>query len=234
MPFPPLKTALVIWALAAALYLIGFFHRVAPAVITGELTAEFGLTAAALGNLSALYFYSYVSLQIPIGALADKLGPRRVLSAGALLASAGAFLFALAPSYVLAGLGRFLIGAGVGVAFVSMLKLASHWFHPARFAMLAGFSLMCGVLGAVTAGAPLRMLSDGFGWRPVVGGIGVLTLALALAIWLRVRDDPNEMGWRSYAPAAPAHLAGYSLSGGIALALRARNVPLIFMGIGFS
>ena len=61
-PLPPLLLAWTIWGLGAALYFIGFYQRVAPAVITNELTLAFGLTAAGLGNLSAFYFYSYVAM----------------------------------------------------------------------------------------------------------------------------------------------------------------------------
>jgi MFS family permease len=227
-PYPPLALALSVWGLAAALYLTGFFHRVAPAVITGELMTGFGLSAAALGNLSALYFYSYVPFQVPFGALADKFGPRRVLAAGAVLASVGAFAFAGAPTYALAGSGRFLIGAGVGVAFVCMLKLASHWFHPRYFAMLAGFSLLCGAVGAVSAGAPLRMLSDAYGWRLVIGSTGAFTLLLAVAIWIVVRDDPQEWRYATHSHPAPEGTLAHSLLGGIRESLRARNVRLIF------
>src|SRR3989304_810944 len=101
-----------------------------------------------------------------------RAGPGRVLTAGAASAAAGPLLFALAPGYAAAGLGRLLIGGSVGVAFVSMLKLAGHWFAPARFAMLSGLALACGVLGAVSAGVPLRLLVDAFGWRGGPSGPG--------------------------------------------------------------
>ena len=115
-----------IWGLGAAFYLYAFFQRVAPAVMTNELSADFGLSASALGNLSAFYFYSYVAMQIPTGILADLWGPRRLLTAGALIAGLGALIFAMADSLALAGLGRLLIGGSVAVAFVCMLKLANH------------------------------------------------------------------------------------------------------------
>ena len=73
--------AVLVWGLAAALYLIAFYQRVAPAVITKELSAAFGLSAASLGNLSAFYFYGYVAVQIPTGLLADRFGPRRLMTA---------------------------------------------------------------------------------------------------------------------------------------------------------
>src|SRR5690606_5066993 len=103
---PPARLAWLMWGLGAGLYLIAFYQRVAPAVLTRELTVDFALSAAALGNLSAFYFYSYVAVQIPTGLLADRWGPRRVLGLGAALTAAGTLLFALAPSVAWANAGR--------------------------------------------------------------------------------------------------------------------------------
>jgi len=196
--FPPASLAWTVWGLGAALYLIGFYQRVAPAVMTRELMTDFGLTAAALGNLSAFYFYSYVAMQVPTGILADRIGPRRLLTMGAAVAGLGTVAFALAPTPLLANLGRLLIGASVAVAFVGMLKLASHWFAPRQFALATGMALFAGIVGAVFAGVPLRLLVNEFGWRAVMGVSGIVTGALALAIWMVVRDDPVEHGYASH------------------------------------
>ena len=120
-PHPPARLAWSVWGLGAGLYLVGFYQRVAPAVMTRELSADFGLSATALGNLSAFYFFSYVAMQVPTGILADRWGPRRLLTAGALAAAAGTLLFALAPGLALAGAGRLLVGGCVAGAFVGML-----------------------------------------------------------------------------------------------------------------
>lgn len=226
---PPLRLAFAVWGLGAALYLAGFYQRVAPAVMTRELMADFALGAAALGNLAAVYYYSYVAMQIPAGVMADRWGPRRVLAAGAAVAAIGTLMFALAGSYALAVVGRLLIGASVGVAFVAMLKIASHWFAPQRFAMLSGLALCTGVLGAVSAGVPLRLLVDAFGWRAVLAVSGALTAALAVAIWIFVRDDPAERGYASHSHAPPGGPAHFSVLGGIRRALAARNVWLVFL-----
>ena len=232
---PPLSLAFTVWGLGAALYLVGFFHRVAPAVITRELAAEFELTAAALGNLSAFYFYTYVAIQVPTGVLVDRYGPRCILALGAIGAAAGALLFAGAHTFALAGAGRLLIGASVGVAFVAMMKLSTHWFHPSRFALVAGLALGTGMFGAVSAGAPLRWLADGFGWRSVILATAAATAALAFIIWLVVRDDPQERGYASYLPAAHHDAPAHSMMGGLARVLRERNVLLIcFMNGGVS
>ena len=70
--YPPASLAWLVWSLGAALYLIAFYQRVAPAVLVQELTREFALTGVALGNLSAFYYYSYVAMQIPTGLIADR------------------------------------------------------------------------------------------------------------------------------------------------------------------
>ncbi|MCU0539549.1 MAG: MFS transporter [Desulfobacterales bacterium] len=207
-PHPPPGLSWFIWSLGAVFYLIAFFHRLAPAVMTRELMQDFGISAAALGNLSAFYFYSYWLLQVPTGILADTWGPRRLLAGGAMATAAGAVLFALAPSLAWASAGRLLIGAGVSVSFVTCLKLAAHWFPAGHYSMISGILLVAGITGAVSAGVPLRLLVDGAGWRPVMLGAAAVTGALALLIWIKVRDDPRERGYASHAAAALPGAAG--------------------------
>ncbi len=213
--FPPGYLSWIVWGLGAAFYLSGFFQRVAPAVMTDYLMADFQIGATALGNLSAYYFYSYVAIQIPTGLLADAWGPRKLLTAGSFVAALGAFLFAAAPTIVLADIGRLLIGVSVGVAWVSLLKLSMHWFPPHRFATTSGLALCCGLVGAVSAGAPLRILIDQFGWRPVMMVSAAASVAIAICIWIIVRDDPSERGYKGFihADAAPAHAPLSILSG---------------------
>jgi MFS family permease len=223
---PPARLAWTVWSLGAALYLVGFYHRVAPAVMTRELATTFGLSATALGNLSAFYFFTYVAMQVPTGLIADRWGPRRLLTAGALVAALGTLLFALAPGLVVASAGRLLVGGSVAVAFVGMLKLASHWFAPRQFALVSGMALFTGIVGAVFAGVPLRLAVDRFGWRPVMTASALATLGLAAAIWLVVRDDPEERGHASYF-AVGAHHETPTVLGGLREVLRYGNTWLL-------
>ena len=226
---PPARLAWLMWGLGAALYLIAFYQRVAPAVITGELSREFALTAAALGNLSAFYFYSYVAVQIPTGLLADRWGPRKVLAAGAALTAAGTLLFALAPGVAFANAGRLAIGAAGGVAFVAMLKLASHWMPARQFAFASGAALFVGTLGATLAGAPLRVAVDAFGWRAVMVASAIVTAGVAAAIWLVVRDDPAERGYASHFPVEEREDDIASVAAHLREVLRYRNVWLLLV-----
>lgn len=221
----PLRTAFLVWGLAAAFYLFGFFQRVTPAALAPDLMREFALTAAGLGNLSAFYYYAYAAIQIPTGVLVDRIGPSRLLLAGALIAGVGAALFAYAQTFAAAALGRALIGGAHGLAWVSMLKLVAHWFPPARFGLLSGLSLMVGTLGAILAGPPLRLLSDAVGWRWVIGVSGVLALLLAGAIFKWVRDDPHEQ--REHGPASTRAAHSGRLLADLASVFGYRNVWLL-------
>jgi len=229
LPAPPLRLAWLMWGLGALFYLMAFFQRVAPAVITAELMRDFGISATALGNLSAFYFYTYVAMQIPTGILADRWGPRRLLSLGALLAGIGTALFALAPGIATAGAGRLIIGGSVAVAYVGVLKLSNNWFAPRWFAMASGMALFCGIIGAVSAGTPLRLLVDRFGWRSVLMLSALVTFAIAAAIWLLVRDYPHQKGYRDPAPAAVADGGNPGIAAGIVQVLRYANTWLLFI-----
>ncbi len=178
-------------AVVAIAYILSFFQRFAPAGIAHDLAATFQTSAASLGVLAATYFYIYTLMQIPTGILADTLGPRRILALGGLVGGIGSLLFGFAPSLELALAGRTLVGLGVSVTFIAMLKLIAVWFEENRFATMVGICMLVGNLGSVLAGAPLSALAQATGWRGVFIGVGGLSLALAVLCWLIVRDAPN-------------------------------------------
>ena len=114
----------LVLGLAILAYMLGLFHRVAPAALAQDLVQAFATSAVALGILAATYFWVYTAMQMPCGVLADTLGPRRLLFGGGLIATVGAAMFGLAPALGWAALGRTLIGFGTAVAFVAALKLS--------------------------------------------------------------------------------------------------------------
>ncbi|ODU10367.1 MAG: MFS transporter [Rubrivivax sp. SCN 71-131] len=179
--------------LALASYLMSMFHRVAPAAIAGDLASAFDASAASLGVLAATYFYVYTLLQVPVGVLADTLGPRRLLTLGGLVAGAGSLLFGLAPGFAWALAGRTLVGLGVSVAFIAMLKLIAVWYEENRFATLVGAMMFLGNVGTMTAGTPLAWAAQGMGWRAVFVVIGVLSLLIGVLSWFLVQDRPAAL-----------------------------------------
>ena len=226
-----MKLAWLIWGLGALFYLAGFFQRVAPGVMTQELMQDFQISASGLGHLSALYFYSYVAMQIPTGILADTLGPRKLLTAGCIVAGTGTLLFSISPGFIGAGLGRLLIGGSVAVAFVGLLKLSSSWFPKNFYAFVAGNALSIGLIGAITAGPPLRFLMDIFNWRSIIFTTGLMTLILGILIWFIVRDWPQEKGYPGFTDRIPQPEA-LSLKGiwqNLFKVLQYRNTLLLFI-----
>ena len=195
-------TRRVVFALALASFVLSFFHRTAPAAIAGELTQAFSIGGAVLGTLAATYFYVYTVLQIPVGILADTVGPRKLLAGGSAIAALGSLLFGLAPVWEIAAVGRTLVGIGVSVAFIAILKVSAVWFPANRFATLAGMTMFAGNLGAVAAGAPLAWLVTQTSWRFVFVGLAAVSALLALGSWWRVRDRPEDLGLCAVNPAA--------------------------------
>ncbi|MDW7651492.1 MAG: MFS transporter [Bacillota bacterium] len=184
----------VMWGVLTLAYIIVYMHRVAPSVVADQLMETFAVRdGAVLGSLAAMYFYVYLVMQLPSGIMADSLGPRATVAAGAMFAAFGSFFFAIAPSIFLAFVGRFLVGLGVSVIFVSILKFQSVWFSPNEFALITGLLILVGNVGAMMAATPLAFLVDAFGWRFSFLLIALFTVIFAIACWVVVRDTPPNV-----------------------------------------
>lgn len=219
-------------------YVLSFFHRFAPAAISGDLQQAFQTSGAALGGLAATYFYVYTLMQIPTGVLVDTLGPRRVVAMGGLIGGIGSLLFGLAETLAMASLGRLLVGLGVSVAFISMLKLNAAWFHDRHFGTITGATILIGNIGSVLAATPLAWVLEFVSWRLVFVGVGLLSLALAgLAAWL-VHNHPGEADLPSLReldghPAHPPH-QGHWYEGLLVVLKNPSTWPGFWVNIGLS
>jgi MFS family permease len=180
----------LVWGLGAALFFAEYFGRVAPSVMVPELMRDFKVTAFALGGLSAFFYYPYVAMQVPVGMIVDRYGPHRLLTSTAVICAAGCLLFAFASNLYMAQLGRMLMGFGASFAFVGTLKLATHWFLPQRFGLLAGLTQALGMLGACVGQAPMAWCVEQLGWRKTLVLVSISFLFLAVLIGLLVRDRP--------------------------------------------
>ena len=216
--------------IVALAYVLSFFQRFAPAGIAQDLAVAFSTSAASLGALAATYFYVYTLMQIPTGILADTLGPRRILALGGVIGGLGSFMFGFAPSLDWALAGRTLIGLGVSVTFIAMLKLIAVWFEESRFATMVGICMLVGNMGSVLAGAPLSGLAQATGWRGVFIGIGVVSLVLAVACWIIVRDRPDT----GSAAATPRFDRTVVLSGLLAVLRNRATWPAIVVNTGMA
>jgi len=179
------------WTIPASLFLVGFFHRAAPGVMARDLMQSFDVTSAGIGSLAATYFYSYAALMIPAGLLLDAFGVRIVMAVGGAIMGGGALLMSVAGSPMPLFAGRFLVGLGAAATFIGTLKIAAAWFPPTRFGFLAALSATVGMLGALLSTLPLAAMVATIGWRRALGGVGMVTLALAVLCVVVVRDRPS-------------------------------------------
>lgn len=190
--YRPSVRAWVAFLLGCCFFGYAFLQRVAPSVMTDELMRAFSVGGAALGSLSAFYFYAYAGMQLPVGLLIDRYGPRRLMAGAMALCVIGSVVFAMSDSIALASLGRALIGGAVAFGYVGAMTIAAHWFPATRFSLLVGILQAVGMAGAVAGQAPLRLVVDVAGWRETLLMVGALAAVLATALFLVLRDRPDK------------------------------------------
>lgn len=184
----------IVWGVLALAYIIVFFHRLAIGVVREDLVNTFGITGTTFANIGSTYFYAYMFMQIPSGILADSLGARKTVTLGTLLAGIGSVMFGLAPNLFMLFAGRLLVGIGVSVVFIAILKVQSQWFKESEFGTMSGITSFVGNMGGIFAQTPLAILVGYFTWRSTFAGIGAISILLAILCYVVVRNTPQDMG----------------------------------------
>lgn len=183
--------AWVIWGLAALFYFYEFFLQVSPSVMLPDLMSSFKVDAEAISLLTSLYFIIYSSMQIPVGILLDRYGPRHLVIGASACCALGSLIFSRASSIHMAEIGRVMIGFGSAFAVISCLKLAANWFPLRRFAMLTGLTVTVGMMGAITGDAPLAFVVENIGWRHSMLLLAIVGAVLCFAAIIIIRDKPK-------------------------------------------
>src|SRR5688572_19447482 len=173
--------------------LLAFFVRLAPAVAIPDLQRAFSLDAVELGLVTALYLWPFALMQPMAGVLVDAFGARRTVTIFLMIAGTGQVLFALAPSFSVALLGRALSGLGAATLYVGAAKIMTQWFRRSEFGTLTGAWTSVANLGGLTAAGPLAASIALIGWRFSLGTVGVAVLVTALLVYVFVRDTPSEL-----------------------------------------
>jgi predicted MFS family arabinose efflux permease len=192
LPLSKIKWAIAIFACLAGLYFFSIFQRVGIAVIALDIMNEFGVDTSIVGLMSSMYFFPYALAQVPAGVMLDRIGIRRTVLYLSIIACVGALLFSLSDSIYALGLGRALVGFGVGGYYVSSLKAIAVWFKPARFATLTGVLTSIGNIGSLVATSPLAILSFTLGWRGTFIIVFAFMLFFTVMTWIVVRGNEGE------------------------------------------
>src|SRR4051812_48599473 len=169
-------------------YFLSFFFRNVNAVISKDLAGEFQLTPADLGFLTSMYLLAFAVIQLPLGVLLDRYGPRRVVAALMCFAAAGALVFGLSQNLATLSIGRALIGLGVSAGLMGAIKAFSLWFPLSRLATLNGWYLAIGGLGSLCATAPAELVVEWLGWRGLFFILSGLSLLVSLVVFFVVPE----------------------------------------------
>jgi predicted MFS family arabinose efflux permease len=164
-------------------------------------------------------------MQIPCGLLFDHFGPRRTVASMLILATTGAAIFTLAPTWPLLLTGRVLMGAGFGVMLIGSMVVIARWFPPDRFSTLTAMVLSIGLLGNLVATTPLAWASQAIGWRAAFGAVVVFIALATIAVWLVVRDAPRGHPFLARTPESPRHM----LKGLVEVLRNPRLEPILAM-----
>lgn len=180
----------IICAIGALFYCYEFILRIIPGILQDELRVALGnLSATAFGQIAALYYFAYSPMQLPVGILMDRFGPRYLLTLACLCCTLGSLLFSSSILF-LAGTGRLLVGFGSAFAFVGVLSAATNWLPVRYFSLVAGLMTTLGMLGLVYGEIQITHLAHVLGLKSVLNMSVILGLILTIFIYAIVRDAP--------------------------------------------
>ena len=172
----PTKKAVLIFFVFACGYFISALLRAITATLSPLLTLEFNLTAGNLGLLAGGYFLGFACMQIPLGYLLDRHGPKKIVSSFLLIAIIGTSAFALAQSFSGLLISRILIGVGVSACLMGPLTGYRIWFADEYQQRANAWMLMVLSMGFVFSTLPVQILLPIIGWRWIFGLVVILIL----------------------------------------------------------
>ena len=192
----PKRQAITIFFVFAFGYFLSCLLRAITATLSPILTSEFELQAADLGLLAGGYFLGFASMQIPLGYLLDKFGPKKIVSSFLLIALIGTVSFALAQSFSGLLISRILIGVGVSACLMAPLTGYRIWFAENQQQRANSWMLMIASLGFLSSTLPVQLLLPTLGWRWIFGGIAILILIsiFLMLVFIPKWNDQNEVG----------------------------------------
>ena len=173
-------------------YVIAVMQRTSLGVAGIDATERFEVQAALLSSLAVVQLIVYAGLQIPVGVVLDRVGPRLLIALGAILMMAGQLALALAPSIGVAIVGRILVGAGDAMTFISVSRLIASWFSGRALPLLTQTMGTVGQLGQVLSAVPLSLALHSIGWSPTFIAAAALSMLAAIFVIAIVRNSPVD------------------------------------------
>ena len=178
--------------LLVLLFAITYLDRVCISVAGPRMQEDLHIGSIGWGWVTGIFTLSYCLFEIPTGALADRIGPRRVLTRIVLWWSAFTALTGAMTSYIPLLVTRFLFGAGEAGAFPNSSVVVARWFPPAQRATMSGVTLMASQIGGAIAPLLVVPIQSRYGWRVSFFVFGLLGVVWATVWYTWFRDSPAE------------------------------------------
>ena len=177
------KSVLIFLVFAFAFFISNLLRSII-ATLSPILTSEFNLTAGNLGLLAGGYFLGFTCMQIPLGFLLDKHGPKKIVSSFLIIAIVGTASFALAQNFASLLISRVFIGIGVSACMMGPLTGYRIWFADKYQQRANSWMLMVANIGFVFSTLPVQILLPIIGWRWIFVGITFLIIISIVFILL--------------------------------------------------
>ncbi|WP_336857662.1 MFS transporter [Sinomonas albida] len=192
----PAKRTGVRWKLFVLLLVlvtVNYVDRGSISVALPIIQKEFNLTPELVGLLLSAFFWTYALMQVPVGWLIDRFGPRKVVTASCIGWGAATAASGLAGGF----LSMFIARMGIGITEAGVMpaggKLNAIWMHSKERGRGATILDAGAPLGAGVGGILITGLIAAFGgWRMAFIIAGIATAVLGIFIWWYVRDNPRQ------------------------------------------
>jgi ACS family hexuronate transporter-like MFS transporter len=183
------------WTILAMLFVamvINYVDRAALSIAMPFITQDYHLTPAEKGMIFSSFFFGYALFCFVGGYLADRFGPKRVLTWSMGFWSVLCGTTALAFNFWSLLIVRALFGVGEGPVSTTANKAINSWFPIKERARAIGFAQAGGPLGGALAGPIVGFLALWLGWRVAFVVIAVFGLIWAVAWWRLATSTPLE------------------------------------------
>ncbi|MFT4123957.1 MAG: MFS transporter [Microbacteriaceae bacterium] len=184
------RRAWIVFAAGLFAYIAAVLQRSSLGVAGVVATERFGIQAVALSTLAVSQIAVYAALQVPVGVVLDRLGPRRLIVTGSIVLGLGQLAVALAPAIGPAVAGRMLVGAGDALIFISAQRLVIAWFAGRRVPLMSQLLGATGALGQLLSAVPFSSLLHAAGWTPAFVSAAALSLLAGVVAAAVIADRP--------------------------------------------
>ena len=190
----PSRTRFRVLGLLLVATAISYLDRVCISMAAPAIQKDLGLSDAQMGMVFSAFTLAYALFEIPAGWMADRFGPRRMLTRVVIWWSIMTAATGFVGGYASMVLVRFLFGAGEAGVFPGLSRVYSRWLPTEGRGNAFGLAVMTGLIGgAITQKVTAELLIGFHGnWRFIFFLYSLVGLAWGVVWYAWFRDEPSQ------------------------------------------